>query len=232
VPGQTQAAPPSEVASPAQIREPSEQFHHTLGTLGLLASLGALSANEAESAAALLQSRDVDKLVRSMWARAMAGPSPGHFRLIIGQVLCESGDAKAALTFFNKALEGRQVDPFTTYLVAVALLRMKRYVEVLKIAQGLSRPRIGKMLGNNIEALHLQSNGRVDEAEKKLVEALALIGYPKLHYDETLYNLGRLAENRGDMKTAIGWYEKLAASDPSYRNIALYIESMKARVKG
>ncbi len=215
-------------ATPTNGATGGHRFENTLGLLELLASVGFIAAPEAQSAAELLQVGDVDKLVRSMWSRAMGGPAPGFYRLVIGSALSESGDPKGAMTFFNKALEGRQVDPFATYLVAVALLRMKRYVDVLNIAQALGRSKTGKALARNVEALHLQGTGRLEDAEKKFGEALGLAGHPRLHYNETMYNLGRLAETRGDARSAYMWYEKLASGDPSYRDVGLHMEKLKA----
>jgi uncharacterized phage infection (PIP) family protein YhgE len=214
--------------SPTNGAAGAQRFENTLVLLELLASVGFIAAPEAQSAAELLRLGDVDKLVRSMWSRAMGGPAPGFYRLVIGSALSESNDPKGAMTFFNKALEGRQVDPFATYLVAVALLRMKRYVDVLNIAQALGRSKTGKALARNVEALHLQGTGRLDDAEKKFGEALGLAGHPRLHYNETMYNLGRLAESRGDARTAYMWYEKLASGDPSYRDIGLHMDTLRA----
>lgn len=219
---------PATQGAPQEVIPGAQRYANTLGLLGLLASIGFIAAPEAESAAELLDSGDVDKLVRSMWSRAMGGPAPAAYRLIIGSALGESGDAKGAMTFFNKALEGKHVDAFATYLVAGGLLRMKRYVDVLRIAQALGRTKNGKVLARNVEALHLQGSGRLDDAEKKFAEALMVLGHPRLHYNETMYNLGRLAQSRGDARTAVMWYEKLAQSDPSYRDIELHMDSLKA----
>jgi tetratricopeptide (TPR) repeat protein len=155
----------------------------------------------------------------------MAGPTPGYYRLVIGQALAEANDAKGAVTFFNRAMEGKPVDPFITYLVARALLGMKRYVDVLRIAQGLGRTKHGKALALNIEALHSFGGRHYDDAEGKLTQALATPGLVKLHYNETLYNLATLAEAKGDPRAAAAWYQKLRSMDPTYRDIANHIES-------
>jgi len=204
------------------------RYGGTLGMLEFLAAQGLLSSTEAVEAAQLLHTGGVDKLVRSWWSRAMASPTPGYYRLVIGQSLGESGDTKGALTFLNRAMEGKQTDPFIAYLVALALLEMKRYVDVLRIAAGLSRTRHGKALAQNIEALHLAGSRHYDEAESKLAQALTMPGLSKLHYNETLYNLGCLAENKGDLRAATAWREKLTGIEPTYRDIANHIERRKA----
>lgn len=221
----TQKAQSQESSSP-----PGSRYGATLATLDLLATQGLLTPAEASSAAELLRVGGADKLVRAWWSRAMASPAPGYYRLVIGQSLWESEDSKGALTFFNRAMEGKGIDPFITYLVALALLDMKRYVDVLHIAAGLARSKHGKALGQNVEALHLAIGRRYDEAESKLAQALAQPGLAKLHYSETLYNLARLAQEKGDVRAASAWYEKLASIDPAYRGIAHHIESRGAPV--
>jgi tetratricopeptide (TPR) repeat protein len=203
------------------------RFSQSVDLITVLGSQGFISRDEAAAVLIMIRADDVDKFVRSLWSRAMGGPLPGPYRLIIGTVLADSGDHKGAMTFFNKALESKHVDPFMTYLVAVALLRLKRYVDVLRIAQALGRSKNGKVLSRNIDALHLWGSGRLDEAEQKLAEALTIPGHPKLHYNETLYNLARLAEGRGDAPTAAMWFEKLAAADASHRDVALHMDSLK-----
>ncbi len=231
------ASPPTDVTAPATRavkQQPTHngsrpRFDHSVALIGHLGSLGFVGADEAAAALDILADEDVDRFVRSLWSRAMGGPQPGPYRLIIGSALAESGDHKGAMTFFNKALEGRNVDPFLTYLVAVALLRMKRYVDVLRIAQTMSRVRNGKMLARNIEALQLADSGRLDEAEKKFAEAVSISGHPRLHHNETMYNLAHLAQARGDTDTAVMWFEKVVAADPSYRDVAVHIESLRTK---
>jgi len=206
------------------------KFSQTVEMIGILIPLGFIGRDEASVALELLKAGDVDKFVRTLWSKAMGGPLPGPYRLIIGSALGESGDHKGAMTFFSKALEGKHVDAFLTYLVAVALLRMKRYVDVLRIAQGLARAKNGKVLSYNVEALHLSASGRLDEAEKKLTEALTVPGHSRLHQNETMYNLARLAESRGEARVAALWYEKLASSDATYRDVALHMDSLKTEV--
>ncbi len=206
---------------------PPARYTGTLEMLEFLAAQGLLSSTEAVEGAQLLHAGGVDKLVRSWWSRAMASPTPGYYRLVIGQSLGESGDTKGALTFLNRAMEGKQTDPIIAYLVALALLEMKRYVDVLRIAAGLSRTKHGKALAHNIEALHLAGSRHYDEAESKLALALTMPGLGKLHYNETLYNLGRLAENKGDLQAATAWREKLVSIEPTYRDIANHIERHK-----
>ncbi len=213
------------VSSPVQ----HARFEQSVETINLLASLGFVGNDEAASVLGILAEDDVDKFVRSLWSRAMGGPQPGPYRLIIGSVLTESGDSKGAMTFFTKALEGRSIDPFLTYLVAVWLLRMKRYVDALRIAQAMGHARNARMLARNIEALQLSGSGRLDEAEKKFAEALTVPGQPRLHHNETMYNLARLAQLRGDADSAAMWYSKLAAADPLYRDVALHMDSLQTR---
>lgn len=225
------AAAPQPAVQEARFAPNGEhKFSHTVETIGILIPLGFIGHDEASVALELLRAGDVDKFVRTLWSKAMGGPLPGPYRLIIGSALAESGDHKGAMTFFSKALEGKHVDPFLTYLVAVALLRMKRYVDVLRIAQGLARAKNGKVLSYNVEALHLWASGRLDEAEKKLIEALTVPGHSRLHQHETMYNLARLAENRGETRAAALWYEKLASSDATYRDVALHMDSLKTEV--
>lgn len=207
--------------------DPPARYGTTLATLEFLAAQGFLSPAEAADGAQLLHTGGVDKLVRSWWSRAMASPTPGYYRLVIGQSLSESGDSKGALTFFNRAMEGKQTDPFVAYLVALGLLDMKRYVDVLRIAAALGRSKHGKALAQNIEALHLAGSRHYDEAESKLAQALTMPGLAKLHYSETLYNLGCLAESKGDLRAAAAWYEKLSGIEPTYRDIANHIERRK-----
>ncbi|MDQ6766655.1 MAG: hypothetical protein M3Z41_02495 [Candidatus Eremiobacteraeota bacterium] len=229
--GQTTTTPvPSAAKGPLERRSAhngEHKFATTVELIGILVPLGFIGHDEAAIVLEVLREGDVDKFVRSLWSRAMGGPLPGPYRLIIGSALNEAGDLKGAMTFFNKALEGRQVDPFMTYLVAGALLRMKRYVDVLRIAQALGRAKNGKVLSRNIEALHLWGTGRLDEAEKKLAEGLTIPAHPRLHYNETMYNLARLAESRGNEPAAAAWFEKLAAADASYRDVALHMDSLK-----
>lgn len=207
-----------------------DRFERTIALLDFLAAQGLLTPPECDQAAQLLHDGGVDKLVRSWWSRAMASSTPGYYRIALGQALFESGDSKGALTFFNRAMEGPRVDPFITYLVALALLDMTRYVDVLRIAQGLSRSKQGRTLAANIEGLHMAAGGRFDEAESKLTQALGMQGQPKLHYNETLYNLGRTAVSRGDTVGASGWFSKLNDIDPTYRDVALQIERHRATV--
>ena len=190
----------------------------------LLATLTFMSRDEGGMTLDLIAENDVDKVVRSLWSRAMGGPHPTPYRLIIGSALAESGDHKGAVTFFNKALEGRNVDPMMTYLVALALLRMRRYVDVLRLAQALSKTKNGKALGRNIEGLHLAASGRMQEAEAKLAEALTLPAQPRMHYSESMYNLAQLAKARGADDVAVTWLERLAVSDPGYRDPAAHME--------
>ena len=230
--GETQQTPPPPQPAAQEARfapNGEHKFGHTGDVIGILVPLGFIGHDEAAMALELLRAGDVDKFVRTLWSKAMGGPLPGPYRLIIGSALEESGDHKGAMTFFSKALEGKHVDPFLTYLVAVALLRMKRYVDVLRIAQGLSHTKNGRVLSNNVEALHLWASGRPDEAEKKLAEALTVAG-PRLHQHETMYNLARLAASRGDASTAASWYERLASSDATYRDAALHMDSLKTEV--
>jgi tetratricopeptide (TPR) repeat protein len=222
--------PAPDIVFATRVNEPVK-YNETVALLSLLTYLGFVDAAEATAAAEVLHAGDVDRLVRSMWSRAMGGPVPGFYCLIIGSALSESGDVKVAMTFFNKALESKHVDPFATYLVAIALLRLKRYVDVLRIAQVLGRAKNGKVLGKNIEALHMAASGRADEAEKKLTEALSVIGHPKLHYNETMYNLACLAQRRGDARTAVTWFERLAAGDPSYRDISTHMDSLRTQAQ-
>jgi len=196
----------------------------TADVIGLLAASGLLSREEAQPVLDQLADGDVDRFVRSLWSRAMGGPQPAPYRIIIGTALGESGDHKGAVTFFNKALEGRNVDPMATYLVALELLRMKRYVDVLRLSQALGHTKNGKTLSRNIEALHLAASGRPEEAEQKLAEALGMPGQPRSHYSETMHNLTVLARRRGDTTTAAMWQEKLTGADPTYRNIALHMQ--------
>jgi tetratricopeptide (TPR) repeat protein len=223
-------AQPTPVAEARFTPNGEHKFSHTVELIGVLVPLGFIGHDEASAALEILKTSDVDKFVRSLWSRAMGGPLPGPYRLILGSALGESGDHKGAMTFFNKALEGKHADPFLTYLVAVALLRMKRYVDVLRIAQGLGRTKNGRVLSYNVEGLHLAGSGRLDEAEKKLAEALTVPGHSRLHHHETMYNLARLAEGRGDARTAALWYEKLASEDASYRDVALHMDSLKTEV--
>jgi tetratricopeptide (TPR) repeat protein len=242
-PASTSPAPPNGASSP----EPANNFQTsqpngspsatpsnavsyagTQALLELLSVQGLLASGEGASGAQLLKDGGVDKLVRAWWSRAMASPAPGYYRLVLGQALAESGDSKGALTFFNRAMEGKQTDPFITYLVARALLDMKRYVDVLRIAQGLGRIKLGKALAANIEALHLAGSRRYDEAETKLAQALAIPGLAKVQYSETLYNLARLAESKGDVRAAAAWYERLYSVDPTYRGVSNHIERREA----
>jgi predicted nucleic acid-binding Zn-ribbon protein len=225
------AAKPEPAPRAEPPRAPSPvRYEGTLATLTLLTSQSLLTGAEAQNAAELLAEGGVDKLVRSWWSRAMAGPAPGYYRLIIGEALAEANDAKGALTFFNRAMEGKPVDPFITYLVALALLRMKRYVDVLRIAQSLGRTKHGKALALNIEALHQSGGRRYDEAEAKLTQALATPGLAKLHYNETLYNLAALAAERGDVRAAAAWHEKLHTLDPAYRDVANHMQKKEVPV--
>ncbi len=201
---------------------------HTAELVEVLMAQGFVAHDEGASVLSLLAEGDVDKFVRSLWSRAMGGPAPAPYRIIIGTALGSAGDHKGAVTFFNKALEGKSVDPMLTYLVAVALIGMKRYVDVLRLAQALGRTKNGKSLARNIEALHLVSGNRPEEAEQKLVEALSIAAQPRAHYSESMYNLAQLAQRRGDSGKAAMWLEKLAAADPGYRNAALHMESIHA----
>ncbi|HXW51950.1 MAG TPA: hypothetical protein VEJ41_08170 [Candidatus Acidoferrales bacterium] len=221
---------PEPVPSPPEAKVGAKssapaRFDGTLATLELLGGQGLITPAEAAAGAELLHDGGVDKLVRAWWSRAMGGPAPGYYRVIIGQALAESSDAKGALTFFNRAMEGKPVDPFITYLVARALLALKRYVDVLRIAAALGRTRHGKALALNIEALHSAGGRHYDEAEAKLTQALATPGLAKLHYNETLYNLATLAEAKGDPRAAAAWFDKLRTMDPTYRGIANHIAS-------
>lgn len=197
---------------------------HTQELVELLVALSALSAEEAGVVSDLLADEDVDKVVRSLWSRAMGGPHPSPYRMIIGSALAESGDHKGAVTFFNKALEARSADPMLTYLVALSLLRMKRYVDVLHLAQALHKTKHGKVLARNVEALHLAASSHFAEAEAKLAEALTVGGQPRSHYSETMYNLAQIARERGADDVAASWLQKIAGSDPGYRDLAAHME--------
>lgn len=230
-------SPPAAVVTPnAPIGASAPQngspvhFVATMRLLDFLAAQELISLAESQQAVQMLREGGVDKLVRSWWSRAMASISPGYYRLVLGEALVESGDPKGALTFFNRALENQKLDPFIGYLVALALLDMKRYVDVLKIAQGLGKSKHGKVLSCNVEALHLAASRHFEEAEAKLAQALTTQGQTKLHYNETLYNLARLAETKGDARAAGAWFEKLYGIDPTYRDIALHIEKQRATV--
>ena len=239
--------PPAEPTSPAhepdvayEAHRDAKMFAHshapaklasTKELLTLLLALNTVSAEEGGVVGDLLADQDVDKVVRSLWSRAMGGPHPAAYRMIIGSALAESGDHKGAVTFFNKALEGRSVDPMMTYLVALALLRMKRYVDVLRLAQALHKTKHGKVLARNIEALHLAAGGRLAEAEGKLVEALTVPGQPRSHYSETMYNLAQLAQERGASDAAASWLEKIASTDPGYRDLSSHMESPRVDVR-
>jgi tetratricopeptide (TPR) repeat protein len=236
--GSPNGASSAEAASSFQTSQPNGSpptapsnavsYAATQALIELLSVQGLLASGEAANGTQLLKDGGVDKLVRAWWSRAMASPAPGYYRLVLGQALAESGDSKGALTFFNRAMEGKQTDPFITYLVARALLDMKRYVDVLRIAQGLSRSKLGKALAANIEALHLAGSRRYDEAETKLAQALAIPGLAKVQYGETLFNLARLAEAKGDVRAAAAWYERLYSVDPTYRGVANHIERREA----
>jgi predicted nucleic acid-binding Zn-ribbon protein len=221
---------PVAAAGPAAVALAQSQYAATHALLELLGTQGLLSGGEAASGSQLLEEGGVDKLVRAWWSRAMASPAPGYYRLVLGQALAESGDSKGALTFFNRAMEGRHVDPFITYLVARALLEMKRYVDVLRIAQGLGRSKHGKAFAANVEALHLAGSRRYDEAEGSLAKALAMPALPKIQYSETLYNLGCVARAKGDARAAAAWFERLYSVDPGFRDVARHMERREAPV--
>jgi hypothetical protein len=104
---------------------------------------------------------------------------------------------------------------------------MKRYVDVLHLAQALHKTKHGKVLARNVEALHLAASTRLAEAEGKLVEALAVPGQPRSHYSETMYNLALLARERGAADTAASWLEKIATSDPGYRDLTPHMGSSR-----
>jgi predicted nucleic acid-binding Zn-ribbon protein len=218
--------PVSAAAAAGSIAVPlaQTQYAATHALLELLGTQGFLSGAEAASGSQQLEEGGVDKLVRAWWSRAMASPAPGYYRLVLGQALAESGDSKGALTFFNRAMEGRHVDPFITYLVARALLEMKRYVDVLRIAQGLGKSKNGKAFAANVEALHLAGSRRYDEAEGMLAQALAMPGLPKIQYSETLYNLGCVAHAKGDARAAAAWFERLYSVDPGFRDVGRHIK--------
>ncbi len=226
----TNAAMAAEAASAAvAARNGERKFVQSAEVITTLGSLGLIAPDESAAVLDVLQEEDVDKFVRTLWSRALGGPSPGPYSLIIASALGESGDHKGAMTFYNKALEGKHVDPFMIYLVAVGLLRMKRYVDVLRLAQGLGRAKNGKVLSRNVEALHLWGSGRLEEAEKKLAEAVTVPGQPRVHQQETMYNLARLAESRGDVSTAAMWFEKVAAADPGYRDVAVHMDALRTQ---
>lgn len=192
-------------------------FPRTTGAVRLLASENFLGADEAARIIALLDEGEVNKVVRSLWSRAVGGTTPGVYRLIIADALNESGDFKAAMTFYNQALATRHLDPFLTYLVAASLFTAAKSEDALKIGKLLAREKSGKVLSRNIEAIYYMRSGKLDEAERRLSEALATTGVPRAHHNETLYNMALLQKKKGDAAASDSWTEKLRAADPAYR---------------
>lgn len=208
------ASPPSKNGRP---------FPQTSDLIQLLAAEQLISADEATRANEVLNTGEVDKIVRSLWSRAMGGPAPAAHRLLIAEALSEAGDVKAATTFFNQVLSTKNLDPLMAYLVAVYLFDLDKPEEALKIGKLLARAKMGKVLSRNIDALYLRDGGKYEEAQQRLSEALGTPGFPRSHYHETLFNIARLHEEKGELGQALSWYEKLSATNPGYRDIENHI---------
>ncbi|MDQ6781338.1 MAG: hypothetical protein M3Z37_09345, partial [Candidatus Eremiobacteraeota bacterium] len=198
-------------------------FPRTTGAVRLLGSENFLGAEEAARIIALLDEGEVNKVVRSLWSRAVGGTTPGVYRLIIADALNESGDFKAAMTFYNQALATRHLDPFLTYLVAASLFTAAKSEDALKLGKLLAREKSGKVLSRNIEAIYYMRSGKLDEAERRLTEALATPGVPRAHHNETLYNMALLQQKKGDTAASVTWTDKLRAADPAYRQSEVHM---------
>lgn len=207
------------VAQPGAGGLPANPFPRTHATVKLLASEQFISLEEESRILRLLESGEVNKVVRSLWSRAVGGATPGVYRLIIADALNESGDFKAAMTFYNQALATRQLDPFLIYLAATSLFTAAKSEDALKLAKLLARDKAGKTLSRNIEAIYYLRSGKLDEAERRLAEALAAPGSVPAHYRETLYNMATLQARKGDTAASMSYYEKLQASSPGYRDV-------------
>ncbi|HLW37854.1 MAG TPA: hypothetical protein VKR99_05445, partial [Candidatus Eremiobacteraceae bacterium] len=140
-------------------------FPRTTATVKLLGAEQFLTPDEAARIVALLDEGEVNKVVRSLWSRAVGGTTPGVYRLVIADALNESGDFKAAMTFYNQALATRHLDVFLTYLVAVSLFTAAKSDDALKLAKVLAREKNGKVLSRNIEAIYYMRSNKLDEAE-------------------------------------------------------------------
>src|ERR1700694_4653186 len=216
-------AAPAEVNGSVELSEPKIESGHstftrTSATVKLLGAEQFIAADEAARIMALLNEGEVNKVVRSLWSRAVGGATPGVYRLIIADALNESGDFKAAMTFYNQALATRHLDPFLTYLVAVSLFTAAKSDDALKLAKLLALEKNGKVLSRNIEAIYYMRSGKYDEGERRLSEAIATPGSPPSHYNETLYNMATLQQKKGDAAASAAWFEKLRAADPDYRD--------------
>ncbi|MBC5805965.1 MAG: hypothetical protein DLM53_07555 [Candidatus Eremiobacter antarcticus] len=199
----------------------------TAQTVKLLCSQQYILDAERATILDMLDANDADKFVRPLWLRAKNGNTPAVYYLIIGDALTESGDVKMGMSFYNQAISARNADPFIIYLVALALMALDRHDEALRLGKTLSRDKNGKLLARNLESIHLQHLGKLAEAQAKLTEALSMPAQWRLERYETLYNMGRLQELKGDAAAAVDSYEKLRAANAAYRDVGQHIQDLQ-----
>lgn len=218
-------APAAAMQAPAAARP--MPLPRTAQTVKLLCSQQYILDAERATILDMLDATDADKFVRPLWLRAKNGNTPGVYYVIIGDALCEFGDVKMGMSFYNQAISARNADPFIIYLVGLALMALDRHDEALRLAKTLARDKNGKLLARNLESIHLQHLGKLDEAQAKLTEALSMPAQWRLERYETLYNMGRLQVLKGDASAAVECYEKLRAANASYRDVGQHIQDLQ-----
>jgi len=156
---------------------------------------------------------------------------PDNYRASVARAIhfYRSAEPELGLPFIEIARRARPRDPDIANLHASILLKRLRYSE----AEGVAREALtldSKNLSNRLALAHaLVRQNKAPEANAELAEVLRL----DPENVEALFESGALAQKRGDSRAAVAYFEKAAAKDVQFGNIAyrlgtLYLKEGKA----
>ncbi len=133
--------------------------------------------------------------------------------LLRARIYYQQGDTKRALALALEGVEQHPEDNELRLFYGRLLVNTKQY------KQGLTQFRIlsGRIKDNNdirysLGLLAVQAK-EFDEAE---IQFQTLINNGQSHVDESRYSLAQIAENRGDITSAISWYSSVEYGDHYY----------------
>lgn len=119
------------------------------------------------------------------------------------------------------------------YRLGIAYRELGRVEEALVILQSIQREAEFIVLCLNAIGLCLRRQGLDTAAAKRFQKAIETPGYPENQYNEALYNLGDLYENKRDPESlalSLSSYEELYARDCTYRDVADRIKQVKSKL--
>jgi tetratricopeptide (TPR) repeat protein len=130
-----------------------------------------------------------------------------------------------ALPFVEAAVAQKKDDPAAANLKAAILLKSRRFVA----AETAARRAVA--LDSNNASNHLALGhsllnlGRIEESKKSFEESLRLDPGSL----EAMFQLGVIAQKRGDQSAAVGYFEQAAAKDAQFGNVAFKLGTLYAR---